>query len=652
MSEIENFLDKKNNEKQIKNKTNYIKIINKLIENGIDKKEVLEAFDNYDKNKLLYKNHKIYFQDFFKKSFEHNNFEKFRDKMYEADLIQRQKRILRRLKSNRDLVNEKTKEIALELAEEGLDYEFIGDVIGNKIASVFDSISLNQILQDQLDNVRGHWNIKNVKNKVSKYNTEIVSEKDNKLVVKVKDFNSSANLGTKNWCLVRNKSDFEEYTNGQDGYQELYFVYDFNKSSEDNSSLIAVLTKPNGSVSEVYNRKDDKINNKNVNEITFTPMDRNELKDKIIKDSGNSIYNLGENFIIYGYYNEAKEKLNNYKENSYKKTLSRLFANNVGSIVYKGDVLNFFNEIEKERVEHLNSFEIASWIREVVYADKVEDLLKILDKNIIKNILKEDPEGDHLKIGLTNTFNDIFSKSDIDKLKLGKKLIEKISDIISFKSLDNIDVFEFYKYSEEALDYITKEIPDMLKLEKNKVNNRTSIFPTFDSNEEMLEKYIKFMNITEKDEEFFDLIIKQAKSNTLLKGYSDFISRIRVPVSNIIGKENFNNKSILEKEFIDFYCMTNVNVINSREAASKLDLFASLTLPKLNKNDSVKLIEVLFGREKEQKNNYESSSVVVKSLIKKVLEKNENNIEKNILKKIKENFGLIEEVKRIKKPKR
>ena len=58
----QDFLMKKIKEKE----GNYFKVINSLIENGIDKDSVMNIYNKYKKHKNLLNNNNIYFFDYFK----------------------------------------------------------------------------------------------------------------------------------------------------------------------------------------------------------------------------------------------------------------------------------------------------------------------------------------------------------------------------------------------------------------------------------------------------------------------------------------------------------------------------------------------------------------------------------------------------------
>jgi ankyrin repeat protein len=82
------------------------------------------------------------------------------------------------------------------------------------------------------------WNKKsyldNITNK--KLNVEILKNENNTLLVHVIDYKACHNLGSQAWCITNNHNHFTEYTDGK----KQFIYFNFNKSIEDNESIIGL----------------------------------------------------------------------------------------------------------------------------------------------------------------------------------------------------------------------------------------------------------------------------------------------------------------------------------------------------------------------------------------------------------------------------
>jgi hypothetical protein len=643
MSKASKFIEKRKektnmSEEGIKN--NYFKTMLSLIEAGIDKDTVVEVFKEYENKKNLYRKNKVYFKDYFNEGFTNKALENFRDDLYKTNIKQNHNQILKRLRNKNNLINKETELITLALAEEGVNAEFIGDSVADKISSIKSSESLNNILKKQLKLIQGEWNIQCFKNKIKDKNVKIISEENNKLVIEVNDFKASSELGTHNWCLVRNKIDYNDYVKPEDGYKKVNFIYNFNKSPLNNESMLAVLSRVDGSVYETYNKKDDLINNANVIDIKFPQMDRTTLKQLINKDFENKHQPnvVLEELITYGFYEEVKKKTT---EIEYTDFLLNMFNNSVGKITFSGDVVSFFDELEKNNVQCSNGANLSSWIRESIYLGDYEKVNQILDKDFVKEIIKNDT--DNLETDLINIFNDIFRKDNLRGFDFAKELHKKISEI-GGDEINDLPLFEIGKYSETALNFIENEMPFIKNNEfkNNKMHTNILKLLEFEYSEEGIENYLKFMNITEKDIDLLTELIDKAKIETIMQGKSGVYPKIKQPIIKIIGKEEFNKKAVLSKEFLNVFEILNYNILSEGYSASIFQDLTMFTIDKLNKEETEKFLNALIGKKDLRLVTYNTATVVPKSVFVKLIEHHKENLDKESINELILTLGIKE----------
>lgn len=95
-----------------------------------------------------------------------------------------------------------------------------------------------------------------VKAKAIDCNAEIISDDDNKLIIKIEEFKQSKIMGSSSWCIARDDHYFKSYV-GE--YNHQYFIYDFNKDSSDNESMIGITLTPEIECEAAHLKNDDAI---------------------------------------------------------------------------------------------------------------------------------------------------------------------------------------------------------------------------------------------------------------------------------------------------------------------------------------------------------------------------------------------------------
>lgn len=132
------------------------------------------------------------------------------------------------------LYSDKLLIVFTELYRLDVPCSYIQDTIGKKMAS----FKRAEDLYDALENVLSlldNFSFEIINEQAIKMQAEIISCSDNKLLVRIKNFEQSKALGSSSWCISRDEYYFSEYTKNNN---EQYFLYDFNKISRDNECLI------------------------------------------------------------------------------------------------------------------------------------------------------------------------------------------------------------------------------------------------------------------------------------------------------------------------------------------------------------------------------------------------------------------------------
>ena len=251
-----------------------IRIINKLNEYwNLFKTKNINILNLIEKEKSSEK-----IEDFLDKVIKNNNVEKF------ALLIASNKYKYLLEEDNAENRYEYTKlnkknYLIWEYLYENVTKKEIQKYIGKKIAKYKNKKDFEYDLIKFL-NIKSDFNIKKIKEKIRENNLNINIEldKNNLLILKIKDFNASKILGSSSWCISTYESDFNSYTRGNN---EQYFLFDFNKRSDDIKSMIGFTVNDGDVINAHY--KNDYIVESSIEKNEFIKLIKKEKNKKIKK---------------------------------------------------------------------------------------------------------------------------------------------------------------------------------------------------------------------------------------------------------------------------------------------------------------------------------------------------------------------------------
>lgn len=242
---------------RLKNKPFITKELCRIIkENPDDYKNCLVCVNTFLENEGVLKAEKFDLYDWIKKE-KTVDFESLDDHMHNIIKNNNIKKYAHSITSNkyRHLYNQQSYKLLEELYELNFDKKQLQDIVGKKIASFKHSDDFNRALKGILD-ITSNFELDVVKQRASDLDTDIVFDQDNILVVRIKNFNQSKQLGSSSWCIARNEYYFDSYTSGNCSQ---YFLYDFSKSSTDNTSMIGFTLEGAGKISAAHEKNDDAL---------------------------------------------------------------------------------------------------------------------------------------------------------------------------------------------------------------------------------------------------------------------------------------------------------------------------------------------------------------------------------------------------------
>jgi hypothetical protein len=180
-------------------------------------------------------------------------YEKFDDAMSKTIRDHKVKQFIHSIASKKydHLYNEETYKLAGELYDMKLPDNSLQDYVGKKLAAFKTPEQFNGALNKFLGSLNS-FTLDATKAKANTYGVEVISENDNKLILRIKDFDESHAMGSSSWCISRDESYFKSYAD----YREQYFIFDFSKDKTDNSSMIGVTLETNGDYSTAHYKDD------------------------------------------------------------------------------------------------------------------------------------------------------------------------------------------------------------------------------------------------------------------------------------------------------------------------------------------------------------------------------------------------------------
>jgi hypothetical protein len=180
-------------------------------------------------------------------------------------------------------ITPKSLELFEEIIDAGLSKSHLQNHIGRKLASFKTQEYFEDGLKNYL-NLINEFELKIVKEKSKQLNVDIILEKENLLILKVNDYNTSNILGKgTNWCISRNESLFNTYVKHENNNQ--YFIYDFSKDSKNPECMIGVTIKKDGGHRAAHLKNDRSINEIDVYDYKKLILENdNNLKETLSND--------------------------------------------------------------------------------------------------------------------------------------------------------------------------------------------------------------------------------------------------------------------------------------------------------------------------------------------------------------------------------
>lgn len=201
----------------------------------------------------------------------HNSFEKLTDHIYAVKKSHMVKKYSKSLLSNKyaHLYSNDLIPLFEALYTINITTSYLQDVLGKKMAT-FKTPTEFYLAVERTLNLLNEFTLDIVSNKITDCGAKIISKNNNKLIVRIENFEQSKKLGSPSWCISRSENYFNRYV--FDG-NEQYFLYDFNKTTTDIRSVIGcTLDEKRNYVIGFY--KNDTL----INDFSFSDYIINKVK--------------------------------------------------------------------------------------------------------------------------------------------------------------------------------------------------------------------------------------------------------------------------------------------------------------------------------------------------------------------------------------
>ena len=230
-----------------------------------------QIFEKYFNNIDIFKNYEFNLKEKIMKSNHISLFKKIEDAEDEITTILMENEVNKIIKNitslkNIDLFDKSARSLIKEVINQKIKVEILQDYIGKKMGRFNNSEELNESLKLFLNSFG--YSYDGILKKAENYNTKIMYEKDNVIILEIDNYEQSSYLGSASWCISSYPHYFESYVDKEAGNKQ-FFIYDFNKESTDPRSLIGITLSKDSRYITSHEKNDESISQTDEQLITL-----------------------------------------------------------------------------------------------------------------------------------------------------------------------------------------------------------------------------------------------------------------------------------------------------------------------------------------------------------------------------------------------
>ncbi len=271
----------------------------------------LDTIDFFFKLESVLKN-----KNFDLNKFKNKKSEFIYDQLMEIEKEHKIEKFAKSLLSNKykHFITEKSMKLFKEIVELNIPKSHVQDNIGKKLAAYHTVEQFEKGLMGYVNSIN-KFEKEDIKLKVQNNNAEILLEEEDLLILKIRDFEASKNLGEgSTWCIIRNKSFFNTYVKNQNNHQ--YFVYDFSKNSKTRESRIGITITPSGDHKAAHYKNNNSASTMEIKEFKKKILQADLEIQKTLSEENKELFEVRiEPELNWANENTAKRNYN-YKSNN------------------------------------------------------------------------------------------------------------------------------------------------------------------------------------------------------------------------------------------------------------------------------------------------------------------------------------------------
>ena len=622
-----------------------------------------KRYNEYESYKLLMKNNKINFEDFFTKAKSTNEYnkavEKFNDAVHRTIIENKAFKLLKSVISKKYnyLINDRTRDLFRTVVLENISRKELQDNITKKIARYENSDDFNSDIVEYI-NKKINWGKENILNKIKdeELDVDIIENNKNEIFIKINNKNAAKRLGSQTWCITQDGNMYEHYTKDINSF---YFRYDFNLDADDNGSLIALIgNNKSGKIIDAYLKNDDNIEEieqfKKYEEKTYKMKDA-ELKQYIEKIEKKFYKNLlqesnpfalFEEEYCYSFKEKIKEAFSYIEDNDLDD--ENVHFNNIIKHIYKSKgKANSFNSNKKEDIESLLSETIfftfkeffnekkESSFKSIELIENNENIKELMDyhniklKDVILNTIKNDEE-----LTCVDIYNYYEKKGLISIKDILKELKENnpLSALTILALTDNKE-----SLNKNKLSYIEKNINDILMrvMDHSLYNNSDkssdsllSLYEKYSTSENIRKNIANSMVVFEFKTNvnvLSEIKVSDVNSNCLFDDLKEILSNNNFitinKVNQLLSDEKINStNNLLKKELLEIDLLNTFDFKKEIKSIGFEKIFEQMM--DKNKRQKEKDIELIDYYKDETNSSIKSFSPYVKEVLLKNFDQN------------------------------
>lgn len=116
--------------------------------------------------------------------------------------------------------------------------------------------------KDYIENLKGDFNLPSMLKKIEGENVDVIVATPDILMVRVNDYETSCNIGSKHWCISTSESYWKSYVNEA---TVQFFIWDFTKDRSDKRHMIGATISPGynglGKITSAHWSDDTRVEN-------------------------------------------------------------------------------------------------------------------------------------------------------------------------------------------------------------------------------------------------------------------------------------------------------------------------------------------------------------------------------------------------------